>query len=137
MVITRTWVRILLLPETKIIHWGTPCTEGGPKVWTGSQWKTGDVKPEKKTKKNPLAHIGASLCVQPPTRVIRVAYTKMIVSEKRHGPNANSLRPNASPHGPNVSQTRACGIFIHTLALEFKTMLQKNVSRLLNKQIPW
>ena len=24
---------------------GTPCTEGGPRVWTGSQWKTGDVKP--------------------------------------------------------------------------------------------
>ena len=24
--------------------WGTP-TEGGPRVWTGSQWKTGDVKP--------------------------------------------------------------------------------------------
>ena len=24
---------------------GDPPTEGGPMVWTGSQWKTGDVKP--------------------------------------------------------------------------------------------
>ena len=39
------WVRVPTESGTEIRHWGTPCTEGGSKVWTGSQWKTGDVKP--------------------------------------------------------------------------------------------
>ena len=53
----------ILLPNEKRTL-GIPPTEGGPRVWAGSQWKTGDVKrtrPVEKTKKTTLG-IGHHLC---------------------------------------------------------------------------
>ena len=41
----RTWVRILLLPETKIRTLSRPLHRRCPKSLAGSKWKTGDVQP--------------------------------------------------------------------------------------------
>ena len=41
----RTWVRILVLPETKIQTFGRPLHRRCPNSLAGSKWKTGGVKP--------------------------------------------------------------------------------------------